>query len=95
MTGFAFWRKCDLQIHTPRDPNWIGQRPLGQGEDNPATGATATADEVEAARAVWAAEFIDHCVDKKLEVIALMDHHEMTMVPYVQAEIANFTQPRP
>src|SRR5690349_3660024 len=86
--SFPFWRKCDLQIHTPRDPNWSGPRPLREGDDNPATGKKATLAEVEAARAAWATDFVDHCVAKKLTAIAITDHHEMTMVPYVQAELA-------
>lgn len=86
--SFAFWRKCDLQIHTPRDPNWSGHRPVGEGDDNSATGEKATLAEIEAARAAWAADFVDHCVTKKLTAIAITDHHEMTMVPYVQAELA-------
>ncbi len=86
-TGYAFWRKCDLQIHSPRDPNWSGSRPIGEGDNNPATGKTATALQIEAARDQWAATFVNECVKKGLEVIALTDHHEMTMVPYVQKEI--------
>lgn len=86
--NFAYWRKCDLQLHTPRDPNWSGPRPLGLGDDNPATGQKATLAEIEAARGAWAARFVDHCVAKGLEAIAITDHHEMTMVPYIQAELA-------
>ncbi|MDP2377624.1 TrlF family AAA-like ATPase [Reyranella sp.] len=85
--GYAFWRKCDLQIHTPRDPNWSGPRPIGDGDDNPATSAKATPAEVESARAAWAVNFVDKCLAKGLEAIALTDHHEMTMVTYVQQEI--------
>lgn len=48
----------------------------------------ATLADVAAARAAWAADFMNHCLAKKLEVIAITDHHEMTMVPYVQAEFA-------
>jgi chromosome segregation protein len=42
----ATWRKCDLQIHSPRDPNWQGSRPLGLGDIDPTTGKPATEDEV-------------------------------------------------
>ncbi|MGA3342170.1 MAG: AAA family ATPase [Methylocella sp.] len=86
---FAYWRKCDFQVHSPRDPNWTGARPIGQGEEIARTSAKATAQDVDAARAVWAKNFVDQCVVKGLEAVALTDHHEMIMVPYVQQEIAN------
>jgi chromosome segregation protein len=86
---FAHWRKCDFPVHTPRDPNWTGARPIGQGEEIPGTGAKATAQDVDDARAAWAKDFVDQCVVRGLEAVALTDHHEMIMVPYVQQEIAN------
>lgn len=84
--SFAYWRKCDFQVHTPRDPNWQGVRPVGLGEDN--DGVPATVDDVDAARARWAEDFVDQCLRRGLEAVALTDHHEMIMVPYVQANIA-------
>lgn len=39
---FASWRKCDFQIHTPRDPNWNGDRPVGVDEAVNENGAKAT-----------------------------------------------------
>ena len=86
---FAHWRKCDFQVHTPRDPNWTGARPIGQGEEIPGTDAKATAQDVDDARAAWAKDFVDQCVVRGLEAVALTDHHEMIMVPYVQQEIAS------
>src|SRR5690606_2246415 len=85
----AFWRKCDFQIHTPRDPNWVGSRPLGAGDIIKETGAEATADDVDAARMQWASEFVDQCIAKGLQAVAITDHHEMVMVPYVQQVIAD------
>jgi chromosome segregation protein len=78
---FAHWRKCDFQVHTPRDPNWTGARPIGQGEEIPGTDAKATAQDVDDARAAWAKDFVDQCVVRGLEAVALTDHHEMIMVP--------------
>jgi chromosome segregation protein len=86
---FAHWRKCDFPVHTPRDPNWTGARPIGQGEEIPGTGAKATAQDVDDARAAWAKDFVDQCVVRGLEAVALTDHHEMIMVPYLQQEIAS------
>lgn len=93
--SYAYWRKCDFQVHTPRDPNWSGDRPVGIGETIAATGAAATAADVDAARAQWASEFVDQCATKGLEAVALTDHHEMVMVPYVQQAIADRRQADP
>ncbi|MCX8281779.1 AAA family ATPase [Phyllobacterium sp. 0TCS1.6C] len=86
--SYATWRKCDFQIHTPRDPNWTGQRPPGIGDLVPATGLAATAHDVDTARQIWAVSFVDKCVERGLGAIAITDHHEMFMVPYVQREIS-------
>ena len=85
---FAFWKKCDFQIHTPRDPNWVGARPFGVGDIVPETGVAASVADVDTARRTWASTFVDQCVAKELGAIAITDHHEMTMIPYVQSEIA-------
>lgn len=85
--SFAYWRKCDFQVHSPRDPNWNGQRPVGLGDPVPETGVAATEEDVRAARKSWAAEFIDACIAKDLQAVALTDHHEMIMLPFVQSEI--------
>jgi type III restriction enzyme len=85
--SFAYWRKCDFQVHTPRDPNWQGARPIGIGED--LDGTPATSADVDADRQRWADDFVDQCARRGLEAIALTDHHEMVMVPYVQAAIAS------
>lgn len=81
----AYWRKCDFQVHTPRDPNWQGTRPIGIGDEK--NGMPATVDDVDVARKQWAEDFIEQCVRRNLEAIALTDHHEMIMIPYVQAAI--------
>lgn len=26
--NYAHWKKCDFQVHTPRDSNWTGARPI-------------------------------------------------------------------
>lgn len=84
--SFAYWRKCDFQVHTPRDPNWTGARPLGLNEDF--NGSPATADDVDTAREAWADDFLEQCVQRGLEAIAITDHHEMIMLPYVRQAIA-------
>lgn len=86
--NFAIWRKCDFQIHTPRDPNWRGQRPCGINETIQNTDNIATKQDVDDARKIWATEFIDRCEKKKLTAIAVTDHHDMTMIPYLQADIS-------
>nr|WP_198360962.1 PHP domain-containing protein [Sphingomonas sp. KC8] len=84
--SYAYWRKCDFQVHTPRDPNWQGVRPIGIGDDK--DGVPATVVDVDTARQQWAEDFVEQCVRRGLEAIAITDHHEMVMVPYVQAAIA-------
>ncbi len=84
--SFAYWRKSDLQLHTPRDPNWVGARPIGIGQD--LNGRLATAEDVDRERRQWAESFVDRCVARGLEAIALTNHHEMIMFSYVQQAIA-------
>lgn len=85
--SYASWRKCDFQIHTPRDPGWKGDRPVGIGDD--IAGGYATETDVQKGRDLWATGFVNKCLDEGLEAIAITDHHELVMVPYVQQEIAN------
>ncbi|VXD07815.1 Type III restriction endonuclease subunit R [Sphingomonas sp. T1] len=85
--SYAYWRKCDFQLHTPRDPNWIGARPIGIGQD--LGDRAAATEDVDRERRAWAETFVDTCVARGLEAIALTDHHEMVMVPYVQQALAD------
>ena len=91
----AYWKKCDFQVHTPRDPNWAGPRPVGLGEAISATVVPATVADVQAARDVWAKDFVNQCVKRDLRAVALTDHHEMVMVPYVQRAIKERKQADP
>lgn len=86
---YAAWRKCDFQVHTPRDPNWQGERPLGVDTVTDAMGKTATIDEVRISRETWASDFIDTCLEKGLQTIAITDHHELVMIPYIKNNIKN------
>lgn len=72
----AVWKRTDLQIHTPRDPQW-------QGSPNLA-GGTA---EMETTRAAWADRLVQHCLDQKFGAIALTDHHDACFVVYVTEAI--------
>lgn len=83
--AFARWRKCDFQVHTPRDPNWIGPRPIGIGQDLAGTPATGT--DVDQQREDWADQFVDACAQRGLGAVAITDHHEMIMVPYIQRAV--------
>lgn len=73
----AVWKKTDFQIHTPRDAQWKG------GDDLPGGDA-----ESEAKRNMWADEFIGACIARGIDAIAITDHHDICMVPYVRAAIA-------
>ena len=85
--NYAYWRKCDFQVHTPRDPNWKGQRPVGENDD--IDGSPATMDDVNRERQKWANEFVRMCSVRGLEVIAVTDHHEMVMVPFIKRAISD------
>lgn len=73
----ATWRKTDLQIHTPRDAGWTGSRHLPGGTP-----------ESEVEREGWADTFVQVCVERGLNAIAITDHHDLVMIPYVERAIA-------
>lgn len=68
----AHFRKSDFQIHSPRDHGWDGARPDGliaqRGTPLPA--------EVRKVREEWARNFLSACKDRKLQAVAITDHHE-------------------
>jgi hypothetical protein len=67
------WHKTDFQCHTPRDLGWIGPSSLPGG---------TPADE--AARDAWAAAFIAECVARGIAAVAITDHHDFAISPYIQ-----------
>lgn len=69
----ATWKRCDFQVHTPRDDGWEGEPSL--------PGGSVTAEE---ARRAWAKALIKVCVDKKIHAIAITDHHDFALFPYVR-----------
>lgn len=73
----ATWRKCDFQIHSPRDPQWTGSPHLPGG---------STADEQ--ARDEWADRLVERCIAVGLTAIAITDHHDFCFVEYVRRAIA-------
>ena len=64
MDKSAIFRKCDFQIHTPRDGNWDGKHP-----EEGALDATK-------ARISYADTFINKCISEGLGAISITDHHE-------------------
>jgi hypothetical protein len=78
----ATWRKCDFQIHTPRDPQWSGSPSLPGG---------AATDEQ--ARDAWSDRFVNHCVGSGLMAIAITDHHDFCFVEYVRRAVARLPDP--
>lgn len=67
----ARWFRCDFQVHTPRDRNWRGARPLNEGE-----------------RRQWAANLVRAARQAGLDAIAITDHHDLVMYPYVREAAA-------
>lgn len=72
----AVWRKCDLQVHTPRDPQWSGSANLAGGTP-----------ELEAARDAWADGFVAQCLSNGIGAIAITDHHDLCFIEYVARAI--------
>lgn len=72
----ALWKKCDFQIHTPRDHGWSGSPSLPGGDD-----------QSEAKRAAWADDFVAACLDRGLAAIAVTDHHDHGFISYVQEAV--------
>lgn len=64
--GAHFFR-CDFQVHTPRDPNWVGTRPVSIKD-----------------REVWADGLVAACRSKGLDAVAITDHHDFALVPFVR-----------
>lgn len=61
--AYASWRKCDFQVHTPRDPNWHGERPIGICERMSETSVEVSAIDVEAVRKAWVVDFVRKCLE--------------------------------
>lgn len=70
----AVWRRIDLQCHTPRDLRWEGSPALPGGEPT-----------LEQARHDWANEFVEAALARSVSVVAVTDHHDIAMLPYVRA----------
>lgn len=68
--GAHFYR-CDFQVHTPRDTNWKGERPLTE-ED----------------RETYADALVAACRSRDLHAIAVTDHHDFALVPYIREAAA-------
>lgn len=64
--GAHFYR-CDFQVHTPRDANWRGARPVTDKD-----------------RQAWAEGFVAACRKKGRHAVAITDHHDFTLVPFVR-----------
>lgn len=86
MGTFASFRKCDLQVHSPRDPGWQGARCIGLGGQTP-SGAPASEEDVDRDRKRWAEKLVEQCERSGLQCIAITDHHEMVMSRYVEEEL--------
>ena len=64
----AHFRRCDFQVHTPRDNQWKGARPTSDMD-----------------RAEYAGRFVAACREKGLDAVAITDHHDFVMFPYIRA----------
>jgi chromosome segregation protein len=65
----ARFRKCDFQVHTPRDGNWSGEF------------ATVVSD---AERKAYAEVFVATCRRIGLDAVAITDHNDLCIFPLVR-----------
>lgn len=70
----AHFHRCDFQVHTPRDLNWVGQNAQTPAE-----------------RRAFAEELIAACRQKELDAIAVTDHHDVALIPYIVDAAASET----
>ena len=63
----AHFHRCDFQVHTPRDTNWVGGRP-----------------QTEQDREAYADALVLACRSRGLHAIAITDHHDFEMLPYIR-----------
>ena len=71
MDSGAHYFKTDLQVHTPRDGQWKGVRPVSP-ED----------------RQRYARGFVAACRSKGLQAVAITDHHDVALIPYIREAAA-------
>lgn len=67
MDSGAHFYRCDFQVHTPRDPNWVGARPTNEDD-----------------RKAYAARFVESCRSKGVAAVAITDHHDLAMFPFIR-----------
>jgi type III restriction enzyme len=76
MDSGAHYFKTDLQVHTPRDAGWKGNRPVSD-ED----------------RERFARSFVSACRAKGLQAVAITDHHDVALLPYIRGAAASEVGP--
>lgn len=74
----ARYYKCDFQVHTPRDPQWAGEY------SNIAT---------DSERAQFAEALVACCRRQDINAIAITDHHDLCLFPYVRLASQEERQP--
>jgi len=75
--GARFY-KCDFQVHTPRDSRWAGEF----------SEITSEAD-----RKVYAESFVTTCRRKGINGVAITDHHDLCLFPFVREAAAAEVKP--
>lgn len=63
----AHYHRCDFQLHSPRDCNWVGNRPV-----------------TDEGRNEYAERFIAACRAKRLDAVAISDHHDVCFFSFVK-----------
>lgn len=71
----TIWHRSDLQMHTPRDRQWVGDEV-----------ADDDAGSLSEKRRAWAERLVRHCLDAEPPVtaIAITDHHDYCIAEHVR-----------
>lgn len=80
--GAHFYR-CDLQVHTPRDRNWTGNR-FGVNTEDVASLTDEQKQQITDDRVQFAKEYLDKIRNAEINAIAITDHHDVHSVKFIR-----------
>jgi len=83
----AHFYKCDFQIHTPRDINWIGNK-YGVCENEISSLTEEQKERIFCDRQQFAREYLDKFRLAGLNAVAITDHHDVTFAKIIR-QVAN------
>lgn len=79
----AHYKKCDFQVHSPRDINWTGNR-FGVNPDQVQALSVEQKEAIMESRISFSKEYLQKARDKGLHAIAITDHHDVAFVKTIR-----------